>query len=129
MSAPDDSVRGIVLFGHGARNPEWAAPFHQIRQAMLRREPTALIELGFLEAMQPTLDQAIDALVASGARQISIVPVFIATGAHIARDLPQLAAAAMERHVHLEVDIAAPVGQAPSVVDAIADYALQPIPT
>ena len=71
-------MKGIVLFGHGARNPEWAEPFHRIRAAMFVRDPDAMVELGFLEAMQPTLDQAIDALVARGARRIAIVPIFIA---------------------------------------------------
>ena len=121
-------LRGIVLFGHGARNPEWAEPFHRIRDTMRNRDPEAMVELGFLEAMQPTLDQAIDALVARGATFISIVPIFIATGAHIAKDLPQLAAAAMDRHPQVEVTIAAPVGQAVTVIEAMADYALKPIP-
>ncbi len=119
-------MKGIVLFGHGARNPEWAEPFHRIRAAMFVRDPDAMVELGFLEAMQPTLDQAIDALVARGARRIDIVPIFIATGAHIAKDLPQLAAAAMDRHPHVEVTIAAPVGQAVTVIEAMANYALDP---
>ena len=125
----DHRLRGIVLFGHGARNPEWAQPFHSIRDAMFKREPDAMVELGFLEAMQPTLDQAIDMLVVRGATRIAIVPIFIATGAHVAKDLPLLAAAAMDRHPHLEVTIAAPVGQAVKVIEAMADYALRPIPT
>ena len=128
-SSSDHRLRGIVLFGHGARNPEWAEPFHRIRGVMFKREPDAMVELGFLEAMQPTLDQAIDALVARGATCIAIVPIFIATGAHIAKDLPLLAAAAMDRHPHVEVTIAAPVGQAVTVIEAMADYALKPIPT
>ena len=127
--ASEKSIGGTVLFGHGARNPEWAEPFHRIRAAMLARDPTARVELGFLEAMQPTLDQAIDALVACGVNRIAIVPIFIATGAHIAKDLPLLAAAAMDRHPHVEVSIAAPVGQAVTVISAMADYALAPLPT
>ncbi len=128
-SSSDHRLRGIVLFGHGARNPEWAEPFHRIRAAMFVRDPDAMVELGFLETMQPTLDQAIDALVARGATCIAIVPIFIATGGHIAKDLPLLAAAAMDRHPHVEVTIAAPVGQAVTVIEAMADYALKPIPT
>ena len=117
-------LRGIVLFGHGARSPEWAQPFHRIRDAMLARQPDALVELGFLEIMRPTLDEAIDGLAARGATTIAIVPVFVATGGHIAKDLPRLAAAAMERHPQLAVTVAAPVGEAAPVIEAMADYAL-----
>ena len=50
-------MKGIILFGHGARNPGWAAPFHRIRDSRLARQPEALVEMGFLELMRPTLDE------------------------------------------------------------------------
>ena len=43
-------MKGILLFGHGARNPEWAQPFHRIREAILQREPAALVEPGATSA-------------------------------------------------------------------------------
>ena len=117
-------MKGIILFGHGARSPEWVLPFHRIRDAVLARQPDALVELGFLEIMRPTLDEAIDGLAARGATTIAIVPVFVATGGHIAKDLPRLAAAAMDRHPRLAVTVAAPVGEAAPVIEAMANYAL-----
>ncbi|MBI5920826.1 MAG: CbiX/SirB N-terminal domain-containing protein [Betaproteobacteria bacterium] len=117
-------MKGIVLLGHGARNPEWAAPFVRIRDAILKRQPAACVEMGFLELMRPTLDEAIDILVNRGIRQIVIVPIFMAAGVHIKKDLPLLAAAAMERHAQLNISLAEPVGEVPEVIGAMADYAL-----
>lgn len=119
-------MKGIVLFGHGSRSPDWAKPFHAIREAILARSPAVAVALGFLEAMRPTLDEAIDALVAQGATEIDIVPVFLATGGHIARDLPRLTAAAMDRHPGVAISIAAPAGEAKPVIEAMARYALEP---
>jgi sirohydrochlorin cobaltochelatase len=116
--------KGIILFGHGARNPDWAQPFHRIRAAILEKQPDVPVELAFLELMAPTLDQAIDTLAARGVRTISIVPIFMAAGGHIKKDLPAQAAAALDRHPGLEVSIAAPVGEADYVIDAMANYAL-----
>jgi sirohydrochlorin ferrochelatase len=31
-------MKGILLYGHGARNPEWAQPFHRIREAIKARD-------------------------------------------------------------------------------------------
>jgi hypothetical protein len=31
-------MKAILLYGHGARNPEWAQPFHRIRDAIKARE-------------------------------------------------------------------------------------------
>lgn len=115
---------GIILFGHGARNPEWAEPFHRIRAAILRSAPQTPVELGFLELMQPSLDEAVDALVVCGVSRIRIVPIFMAAGSHVRKDLPQLAASAMDRHPGIRIDIAAPVGEADDVIDAMAAHAL-----
>ena len=117
-------MKGIILFGHGARNPDWAQPFHRIRASILKQQPQALVELAFLELMTPTLDEAIDSLVARGAKEIAIVPIFMAAGGHIKQDLPQQADAALARHPDLKVSIAAPVGEADYVIDAMAHYAL-----
>lgn len=117
--------KGIILFGHGARNPDWAQPFHRIRAAVLKKQPETPIELAFLELMTPTLDEAIDGLVARGAKSISIVPIFMAAGGHIKIDLPKRVDAALARHPGLVVSIAAPVGEADYVIDAMANYALK----
>ena len=119
-------MKGILLFGHGARNPEWAQPFHRIRDAILARAPEALVEPGFLELMRPTFDEGVDCLVRQGATEIVVVPIFMAAGSHIKKDLPQLAAGAMDRHAGLVIELAAPVGEAATVLAAMADYALSP---
>lgn len=118
-------MKGIILFGHGARNPGWAAPFHRIRDSILARQPDARVEMGFLELMRPTLDEGIDCLVAQGASEIVIVPIFMAAGSHIKKDLPLMAASAMDRHPTLAITLADPVGEVAEVVGAMADYALK----
>ncbi|OHC68364.1 MAG: hypothetical protein A2045_09270 [Rhodocyclales bacterium GWA2_65_20] len=117
-------MNAIVLFGHGARNAAYVEPFHRIRDAMLARAPQAQVEIGFLELSQPTLEEAIDKLVARGEKQIRIVPIFFAPGRHVLKDLPERAAAAMDRHPDLEIEISAAVGQSPEVIAAMASFAL-----
>jgi sirohydrochlorin cobaltochelatase len=117
-------MKGILLFGHGARNPGWAAPFHRIREVMTQREPQTPVEMGFLELMRPSFDEAIDVLLGKGVTQVVVVPIFMAAGSHINKDLPQMAANAMDRHAGLNIELAAPVGEVAAVLAAMADYAL-----
>ena len=117
-------MKGLLLFGHGARNPEWAAPFHRIRDAIKARAPDQPVEPGFLELMRPTFDESIDCLVQQGATEVVIVPIFMAAGSHIKKDLPLMAASAMERHSGIRIGIAPPVGEAEPVLAAMADYAM-----
>ena len=118
------TTKAILLFGHGARNPEWAAPFVAIRQQILERTPDILVESGFLELMRPTFAEAVDVLVSKGATEIAVVPIFMAAGSHINKDLPQLAADSMDQHPGLTITLAPPVGAAASVLGAMADYAI-----
>jgi sirohydrochlorin cobaltochelatase len=117
-------MKGILLFGHGARNPDWAAPFFRIRDEIRTRDPATPVEMGFLELMRPSFDEAVDALAAAGVKQIVVVPIFMAAGSHIKKDLPLMAGNAMDRHPTLSIELAPPVGEAAPVLAAMADYAL-----
>jgi sirohydrochlorin cobaltochelatase len=118
-------MKGIILFGHGSRTAEYIKPFERIREAVLAREPDTLVELGFLELTRPSMDESIECLVGRGVTQIVVVPIFIGPGRHVLKDLPQLAANAMDRHPGLEFTLAAPVGEVQEVVDAMASFALR----
>jgi len=108
--------KGIVLFAHGSRDPEWARPFERIAAALSKREEF-LVKVAYLELMQPSLDTAIAELVASGVASIRIVPLFFGAGGHVREDLPRLVAAA---NPPVQVTIDPPIGEQAGVVEAIA---------
>ncbi len=120
---PVSGDRAVVLFGHGARDPAWAEPMRRVRDQLVATAPEVGVELAFLEFIEPTLDVAIDSLVARGAHHIVVVPMFIAQGGHLKADLPKLVAAARMRHPGCEIVQALAVGEADPVVQAMADYA------
>lgn len=104
-----------MLFAHGSRDPEWSAPFRKIKEALEKKG--LLVELAYLEIMQPSLGEALQALVARHADSIRVVPVFLGYGGHLRKDLPALVAAA---DAQVQVTIDPPVGEAPQVIEAIA---------
>lgn len=124
MNAANPSTSALVLFGHGARDPEWAGPMRRIREAALARPGAPRVELAFLEFMAPTLPEAIAALAAEGARRVAVVPIFLAQGGHLERDLPVLLEEARAAHPGCEITLATAAGEADPVVAAMADYAL-----
>jgi len=112
-----------VLFGHGARDPEWARSMQRTREHLRALAPELQVELAFLELMSPTLADVVDSLVARGVRHIAVVPMFIAQGGHLKSDVPKLVAAARERHPECDIVQALAVGEADSVIAAMAAYA------
>lgn len=113
----------VILFGHGARDPEWAGPMRRIRAQMLAQPAAPRVELAFLEFMQPTLAESIATLVAEGVTQIAVVPIFLAQGGHLKRDLPVLLDEVRAAHPHCTITLARAAGEADPVIAAMADYA------
>jgi sirohydrochlorin cobaltochelatase len=110
---------GIVLFAHGSRDREWARPFEQLA-AILSRKVDGPVKLAYLELMQPSLDEAIAALVREGAGAIRVIPVFLGAGGHVKDDLPKLVAGARAQHPKVVIELEAPIGEQAAVIEAIA---------
>ncbi len=113
---------GLVLFGHGARDPRWREPFDRLK-AMVAARHDGAVELAFLEHMQPDLSNACSALAHAGSDRIVVVPLFLGTGGHLRRDLPALIADA-RRVAGVEVAAAGAAGEDRLVLEAIAAYSL-----
>ena len=79
----------IVLFAHGARDPNWALPARRVVAEVQKLRPEASVSLAFLELMSPSLVEAVDAAAAAGATTLRIVPLFLAQSGHLQRDVPQ----------------------------------------
>lgn len=117
-------MKGIILFGHGARNAEYIEPFKRIRAVVAARQPDVPVEIGFLELTQPPLEATIECLVARGVNEIKVVPIFFAPGRHVLKDLPQLIGNAMDRFPGVEFAVSACVGEVDAVIDAMAGHAI-----
>ncbi|MFN2646591.1 MAG: sirohydrochlorin chelatase [Burkholderiales bacterium] len=110
---------GIVLFAHGSRDREWAAPFERLAATLAKKVPGP-VALAYLESMQPSIGAAIASLIAEGARTIRVVPVFFGAGGHVKEDLPRLVAQARATHGSVSIHLESPVGDQDAVIEAIA---------
>ncbi len=113
----------IILFAHGARDPEWARPIEAIRDRL--RAAGERVEIAFLESMSPLLDEAAGRLAAEGAGSVTIVPLFLAQGGHLKRDLPAIVAEIRKRHAGIEFRVTPALGDAPEIAEAITQWILR----
>ena len=109
--------QAVILFAHGSRDPQWARP---LRSLAARLSKKFSVRLAYLEQMRPSLDEAVGALAAAGARRVRIVPVFLGSGRHLKRDLARMTARLRRRHQDLRIRVERPVGEQPRVVTAMA---------
>ncbi len=116
---------GLLLFAHGARDPRWSAPFEDVADRIRSAAPALPVELAFLEFMAPTLTEAGAGLVASGCDTVEVVPLFLGTGGHVRKDLPELLDRLRADHPGVRWHLRQTIGELDEVIEAMAQAALR----
>ena len=116
--------RGLLLFAHGARDPNWALPFEAVAEIIRKQRPQTPVQLAFLEFMSPSLLEAGERLAGLGCTQVAVVPLFLGAGGHVRKDLPVLLAGLSHAHANIAWNLQPAIGEVDSVVLAMAQAAL-----
>jgi sirohydrochlorin cobaltochelatase len=121
---------GLLLFAHGARDPNWALPFEAVaRHCRAARgeggDGPSTVALAFLEFMTPDLVTAGRALVAAGCGSVVVVPLFLGAGGHVRKDIPRLLDELRSAHPAVKFMLQPAVGESPRLAQAMAEIALQ----
>ena len=111
---------GVLLFAHGARDQQWAAPFQAIAAQLQAQAPSLQVELAYLELMSPDLPTAAARLAAGGCKRITVVPLFLGSGGHVRQDLPRLLDEVARQYPLVHFERTAAIGEAAGVIRAIA---------
>jgi sirohydrochlorin cobaltochelatase len=113
---------GIVLFAHGSRESAWAGPFEALARRVAERSGGAQVAVAYLELLSPTLEEAVTSLVAAGAGDITIAPIFLAPGGHVKRDLPRIVDRLRAGHPSVIFRVLTTIGESDAIQAAIAGW-------
>ena len=116
-------MKAIILFGHGARDARWREPFDCLAALWKAQHPEVLVQLAFLEMMEPSLQEAVASLGALGSQQITVVPVFFGQGGHLRNDFPVLLEQCRAQFPQITLSTTPAVGENDAVLQAIIDFA------
>jgi sirohydrochlorin cobalto/nickelchelatase len=81
---------GILAIGHGSKLPYNKEVVTQIADYIARKHSDVIVRAGFMENSEPSLKVAIEGFSGTGVTKIAAVPVFLASGVHITKDIPQI---------------------------------------
>ena len=118
-------MRAIILFGHGARDARWREPFDRLAALWKAQHPDTLVQLAFLEMMDPSLEAAVASLASAGASDIVVVPVFFGQGGHLRNDFPVLLNFCQEKFPSAKLSATLAVGEDEGVLQAIVDFGVR----
>lgn len=92
----------LVIAGHGTRVNAGAEAAYELVDRVRGLLPGVRVEAGFVELTPPTIDQALDDVLATAPAAV-VVPLMIGTGGHVREDIPEAIDASKARHVDATV--------------------------
>ena len=112
--------RAVLLVDHGSKRAEANELVETLARALLSRVDR-IVKIAHLEAAEPNIAEGIDACVAEGATEITVLPCFLAPGRHTIEHVPAQAAEAAARHRGLVVRVAEPIGTHPLMIEILRE--------
>lgn len=95
--APSVSSRqGLLLVGHGTREPLGVAQFLDLAGLLAAASPEVVLEPCFLELAEPTIAEGLGRLLARGIDELIVAPLLLFSAGHAKEDIPTAVAAALE---------------------------------
>jgi len=115
------SEAGVLLCGHGSRDPEAIAEFELLAAALRPHLPRVDFATGYLEFARPTIHDALAALAARGAQRILAIPGMLFAASHVKNDLPWEINSFAAENPGIEVRFGRDLAIDPRLLQAAAD--------
>ena len=121
MTNTANDKQGLLLVGHGTRDPLGRAEFLQTVALVRERCGGVPVECGFLELAEPTIGAGVEAFVRRGVSQIIAAPVLLFAAGHAKEDIPRELASAANRFPGVGVCQARPLECHPAILELSAE--------
>ena len=111
----------IILLAHGSSDKRWCETFEKLAEPTLKSVDNARV--AYMELAEPSIDTIIMDGVAEGITEFTIVPLFLAAGRHLRKDVPAMIEELEKAH-GVSIQLAPPIGENPLLGQAIRDVVM-----
>ena len=108
----------VILLAHGSSDQRWCETFQQLAEPTLQSVNNSAI--AYMELAEPSLHHVIASGKEAGISRFTIVPLFLAAGRHLRKDVPAMIAELESQH-DVSIHLADPIGMNPKLGDAIKE--------
>ena len=117
--------KGLLLVGHGSKLPYNKELVEETARLIGSRRPEFVVRCGFMSMNTPSVEDALADFRKDDVDAIVVVPLFLAKGVHINRDIPQILGlpegscrgSFQKNHASIPLVYADPIGTDPLLAD------------
>ena len=81
---------GFLLVGHGSKLPYNMQLIENTAKLIADREEDYIVKVGFMEFNEPSIPEALETFRTEDIEMLQVVPLFLARGTHIDKDIPEI---------------------------------------
>ena len=112
----------IILLAHGSSDSRWCETFERLAAPTLQSVTGSRI--AYMELAEPSIDTVVAEGAKAGVSHFTIVPLFLAAGRHLRKDVPGMIIELEQSH-GVSIKLAAPIGENPQLGHAICEVVEQ----
>ncbi|ACU61915.1 sirohydrochlorin chelatase [Chitinophaga pinensis] len=109
-------MKGILICGHGSRDPEGVEGFKALVALLRKRYPDRMVDYGFLEFSHPVYAAAVERMYVAGIREIIAIPAILFAGGHAKNDIPFEMNTLQSQYPDLRIRLGRHIGITPSIL-------------
>ena len=120
-------MKSLLLVAHGSRRAESKQEIESVAAALRDRsqDSYSLVQCAFLELAQPSIPQAIDDLVSTGATDIVVLPYFLSAGRHVHEDIPQIIEQKRSQYQQVKIVMTPYLGESSEIIQVLVGLSKQ----
>ncbi len=106
----------VLIIGHGTRNEEGVSQFLEVVAMFREKYPDWIVEHGFLDHAEPSIEVGASRCVERGAVRIAAIPGLLLAAGHVKKDIPQELDRLRSQFPGVQIHMGRPFGLHPGIV-------------
>ena len=119
--SPHAEKSAALLIAHGSRRPEANRDLVDLAFAIRGRTHYPIVEIAYLEVVEPTIPKGARRCVEQGATRVSFLPYFLSAGAHVVEDLERIRADLALEFPAVRFVLCRPLALHPLLIEIVVD--------
>lgn len=116
-------MNALLIVAHGSRNPNSNRETEVLTAAVRKRgHDYGIVEHAYLELAKPTIPAAVASLVERGVDSVTLIPLFLASGNHVERDMPAILEELNRQYPESRFTMTSHIGANAGFVDLIINH-------
>ena len=111
--------RVFLFIAHGSREAGSNQSFFDLLRQFRKVVPSEKVEGCFLEIAKPSIPEAIESAIRSGAHEIFLIPLMLFRGRHVEHDIPALIQEARAKNFDVDFHYTSPLSEDPAFLDVM----------